>query len=264
MPYRVDLDEASAEAFDRLIELGALDVDGDGDGGTLSAILPDEVDAGRVVQLFGRGVRIGPAQGRDENSVWVVRPRSIRLGHLTILPADAPPQHGAIRMVDGASFGTGLHPTSRLCLDILDAEIASGHPQSLLDVGTGSGILAMAALHAGVGCAVALDIDANAVRAAVVNARLNRLSSRLRVVQGGPEAVSGAWPLVVANVLAAPLMAMAPTLVRRVARAGRLVLSGVRTSLAVDVEQAYTRCGMRPVTTTARDGWTALTLQATW
>ena len=167
-------------------------------------------------------------------------------------------------MTDSPAFGTGLHPTTALCLEILDDEIAASRPERALDVGTGSGVLALAALCLGVPHAVAIDIDADAARIAAENARLNDLRARIHLVRGGPEAVSGSWPLVVANVLAAPLIEMAPTLTRRVGRGGRLVLSGIRSSLATEAARAYVRLGMRQVDTRARDGWTALVLHATW
>jgi ribosomal protein L11 methyltransferase len=167
-------------------------------------------------------------------------------------------------MIDSPAFGTGLHPTTALCLEMLDAEFALSTAAGVLDVGTGSGILALAALAAGVPRAVAIDIDGVAVRAAHDNARLNGFTSRLRLLQGGPEALAGAWPLVLANVLAAPLMAMAPDLSRRVASRGRLIVSGVRSSLSVDVEGSFRRAGLRLVSRTTRDGWTALVLHASW
>jgi ribosomal protein L11 methyltransferase len=98
-------------------------------------------------------------------------------------------------------------------------------------VGTGSGILALTALKLGVPQAVGLEIDAEALPVAAENARRNHLADRLHLVLGGPEVVEGHWPLVVANVLAAPLMEMAPVLVRRLARSGRLVLSGIPCSV---------------------------------
>lgn len=279
MPYRIDLHGAPADAFDRLVELGALDVELiDGDGG-IAAIMPDRVLAASVARALGVGVddvRVTPARGRDSDSVWLLTPRPVRAGRrLQIvpadwpLPADWPPEDwpseaGTLRMVDGPAFGTGLHPTTALCLEALDDELTAWRPESMLDVGTGSGVLALAALHAGVPLVLGVDIDAEAVRVAAENARLNGLSSRLEFVHGGPEALSGSWPLVLANVLAAPLMEMAPTLARRVGRGGRLVLSGIRSSLAPDVEQAYRHAGMRQVRAQAREGWTALTLHASW
>ena len=113
-------------------------------------------------------------------------------------------------------------------------------------MGTGSGVLALAALLRGVPEAVGLDIDPDALQAAEENARLNGLEGRLRLVKGGPESVDGVWPIVMANLVAAPLIEMAPALVRRVGPAGRLVLSGIPSSVAREVDQAYRRCGCEP------------------
>jgi ribosomal protein L11 methyltransferase len=272
MPYRIDLRGAPADALDRLVELGALDVEPI-EGG-IAALMPDGIIAASVATALGldearhaRDLRVTPARGRDNESVWLLSPRPVQAGRLRIVPADwppDPPEAGMLRMVDGPAFGTGLHPTTALCLEALDDELTAWRPQSVLDVGTGSGVLALAALCIGVPRVVALDIDAAAVRVAAENARLNGLASRLYLVHGGPEALSGSWPLVLANVLAAPLMEMSFTLARRVGRGGRLVLSGIRSSLAADVEQAYRRVGMKQVRTQARDGWTALTFHASW
>jgi ribosomal protein L11 methyltransferase len=167
-------------------------------------------------------------------------------------------------MIDSETFGTGLHPTTALCLQALDEELNTNRPSSILDVGTGSGILALAALHAGATRVTAIDVDAAAVRIADANARLNGFRSKLSLVCGGPESLSGTWALVLANVLAAPLIDMAPTLARRVSRQGRLVLSGIRQSIARDVESAYRHVGMRLVGDAARCGWTALIFRASW
>jgi ribosomal protein L11 methyltransferase len=134
----------------------------------------------------------------------------------------------------------------------------------MLDVGTGSGILALAALEGGAGRVVAVDRDARAIGTAAANAALNRLSSRLLLIRGGPEALSGRWPLVVANILAAPLIELAPALVQRLASGGRLVLSGIPGGVASDVAGVYTGYGLRLVGSEMRAGWCALTLQTTW
>ena len=99
---------------------------------------------------------------------------------------------------------------------------------------------------------------------AAENARLNNLVDRLQLLLGGPDAVSGAWPLVLANVLAAPLIEMAPVLVRRVGSRGRLILSGIPWSLESEVRQAYERLGMRYLRSEKRAGWIVLMLQASW
>jgi ribosomal protein L11 methyltransferase len=263
VPYRIDLPGAPAVLFDRLVDLGALDVEATADG--VAALLPDSVSPASVAAALGANhVHIAPAHGRDDGSVWVLSRRPVRAGQLQIVPAGWPAGDGALRLVDGPAFGTGLHPTTALCLEIIADNVATRPPAAALDVGTGSGVLALAALHAGVPRAVAIDIDGDAIRVAAENARLNRLEARLRLVRGGPSSVSGQWPLVLANVLAAPLAAMAPELAQRVARRGQLVLSGIRSSLAVEVEQAYRRVGMQRVSERQRDGWSALTLQASW
>ena len=262
MPYRVDLDSPPDDTFDRLVELGALDVEPVAGG--IAAIMPDAVPADTLARAFGQAIRVSADRARDDGSVWVVMPRAVRVGRWQIIPADWPPQAGALRMIDAPAFGTGLHPTTELCLAALDRELDAGRPARVLDVGTGTGVLALAALWAGVPHATAIDIDPDAVRAAADNARLNGLSSRLALVRGGPDAVSGVWPLVLANVLAAPLIEMAPVLARRLDRKGRIVLSGIRSSLAGDVEQVYRRVGLRHVTAETREGWSALTLSASW
>jgi len=125
-------------------------------------------------------------------------------------------------------------------------------------------VLALTGLLMGVPRAVGLDIDAGALKAASVNARLNKLEDRLELKLGGPEALEGTWPLVVANVLASPLIEMAPVLVRRVGNRGRLILSGIPLSQEAEVRLSYERFGMRHVRSETRSGWTVVVVQATW
>lgn len=263
MPYRVDLRDPPDDALDQLVSLGALDVELAGGG--LAALMPDGVDAASIASALGvAGVSVSPATGRDEGSVWILRLRSVRVGRLVLQPAHLPPQPGAVRLSDGPAFGTGLHPTTALCLEALEELLDLGIPPTVLDVGTGSGVLALAALMAGVPRVVGVDIDSDAMIVAAENARLNHFSGRLDLVRGGPEALSGSWPLVLANILAAPLIDLAPALVQRVQHGGRLVLSGVPNSMVPEVEQAYRRLGMRRLGETARAGWAAMVLCPSW
>jgi ribosomal protein L11 methyltransferase len=263
VPYRIDVDRPPPDALDRLVALGALDVE-ELHGG-LAALMPDGVAPETIANLLAlETVSVSPARSRDGGSVWLLSPRPVRVGGLLIAPAEAERAPGVLRLHDGVAFGTGCHPTTSLCLEVLADLIQHSRPARVLDVGTGSGVLALAALIQGVERAVALDIDREAAHDARANARLNDLEGRLDLVCGGPEAVSGAWPLVAANVLTAPLVDMAPALVRCVASGGRLVLSGIPSALAADVERAYQRVGMRPAGTAARSGWSALTLAPSW
>jgi ribosomal protein L11 methyltransferase len=181
-----------------------------------------------------------------------------------LLPSSMAAQPGALRMIDGTAFGSGLHPTTALCVELIEELVEYESPAALLDVGTGSGVLALAALLRGVPRAVGVDIDRAAILTAVENRRLNAVDRRLTLVQGGPEAIRGGWPLVVANVLAAPLIEMSSSLVQRVGHGGRLVLSGIAASVAVEVESAYRRLGMRSASVHPRAGWCALVMSASW
>ncbi len=227
--------------------------------------MPDSVTPELVVRVLGvDDIVVSPAVGRDNESVWVLTPRPIRIGSLRIVPADFDRQPGDLRLIDSGAFGTGLHPTTAMCLEALDETVRTARPSRVLDVGTGSGVLALAALMVGVSRAVAIDVDPAALGIAANNARVNELDARLQLVHGGPEIVTGTWPLVLANILAAPLIEMAPALVRRVGHHGYLVLSGIASSLASEVAETYVHHGMHRVDITSRDGWIALVLRASW
>lgn len=252
------------ETFDQLVKLGALDIESSHHG-ALAAVLPDSVTPEQVARALGvHGLSVSPAIGRDDASVWALRPRPIRIGRLSIVPADFAPASLAIRLTDTAAFGTGWHPTTTLCLEMLDEIVQLKTPDGVLDVGTGSGVLALAALALGVPRALGIDIDDQALAAAGDNARLNDVDDRLQLWRGGPETIAGSWPLVLANVLAAPLIEMAPTLVRRVGHRGQLLLSGIPESAAPEVAEAYRHLGMRRSGIRSRAGWVAITLQASW
>ena len=251
MPYRVDIGSAGPGALEQLIDLGALDVEA-GPGDRITALMPERITPAQVAAALGTGnLAVSPGIGRDADSVWVLSPRPLLIAGRMLY------------LVDAEAFGTGQHPTTALCLEALQDALAV-RPERVLDVGTGSGVLALAALLLGVPQATGIDIDAEALRVAAENARLNGIHERLQLTPGGPEAVTGAWPLVLANVLAAPLIEMAPALVRRVGHHGRLVLSGIPESVEPDVSQAYRRLGMHRVGMSSRGGWVALVLQASW
>jgi ribosomal protein L11 methyltransferase len=264
VPYRIDLRNVGDDAFDRLVELGAIDAELSHDGG-IAALMPDSVTPERVASALGvTDISVSPAVGRDARSVWVLSPRPIRIGRLRIVPAHAEAEPGALRLADAAAFGTGLHPTTALCLEALEEVVQIAPPDAVLDVGTGSGVLALAALMMGVPRALGIDIDDESLRVAAENARMNALDERLQLTRGGPDTITGTWPLILANVLAAPLIDMAPAIVRRVGHQGQLVLSGMPSSVEQDVERAYCRLGMRRVRVKSRGGWVALVLQASW
>ena len=263
MPYRIDISGPPHDVLDRLVQLGALDIELAGD--RVAAIIPDGVMPDAVVRALGVGsVTVSTAMARDNGSVWLLSRRAVRIGRVLIVPPEVAGPPDALILTDSAAFGTGHHPTTALCVEALEELLTIEVPGSVLDVGTGSGILALIALKMGVPRAVGLDIDADALKIAAEHARLNNMADRLELLLGGPDAVSGVWPLVVANVLAAPLIEMAPVLVRRVGSGGRLILSGIPESLEYEVRQSYERLGMRYLRSEKRAGWAVLLTQASW
>jgi len=263
VPYRIDISSPLEDALDQLVQLGALDIE-PVDGG-LAAIIPDGVTPEVVGHALGvADVNVSPAVPRDNGSIWLLRPRALRIGRVLIAPPGVAAPAGTLRLTDSVAFGTGHHPTTALCIEALEEAVNIEVPDSVLDVGTGSGVLALAALLLGVRRAIGLDIDADALKIAAEHALLNNMADRLELLLGGPDAVSGVWPLVVANVLAAPLIEMAPVLVRRVGSGGRLILSGIPRSLESEVLRIYQHLGMRHVRSEGRAGWTVVVVQALW
>ena len=156
---------------------------------------------------------------------------------LWIVPTwhDAPDSSAInLKLDPGLAFGTGSHPTTRLCLRWLDRHLAGG--ETLLDYGCGSGILAIAAVKLGAARVDGVDIDTQAVTASRDNAALNNVTAQF----GLPDALAaGAYDVVVANILTNPLKGMAPLLTGRVRAGGRLVLSGILAEQANDVMAVY-------------------------
>lgn len=134
----------------------------------------------------------------------------------------------------GLAFGTGSHPTTRLCLEWLCAELKAG--ETVLDYGCGSGILGIAAARLGAGSVTGVDIDDNALVAAADNASTNHVSLDLRHTRAP---LLETFAVVVANILTNPLCVLAPLLAARVASGGRLILSGVLETQADEVIAAY-------------------------
>lgn len=263
MPYRIDVRYPPHDALDVLVQLGAIDMEAVDEG--IAAILPDGVTPETVERaLEGASVTVSAAVARDSGSVWLLNPRSVRIGKLLIVSPETVTPAQALRLTDSTAFGTGCHPTTALCIEALEELLTAEQVDRVLDVGTGSGILALAALMMGVPQAVGVDTDADALLVAAENARLNHLADRLQLMRGGPEVADGTWPLVVANVLAAPLMEMAPVLVRRLGRGGRLVLSGIPSALETEVKRTYQNLGMRSTGSKTRGGWMMLMARASW
>jgi ribosomal protein L11 methyltransferase len=157
-----------------------------------------------------------------------------------------------IRLDPGLAFGTGTHPTTRMCLRWIAAHPPLG--RRVLDYGCGSGILGIGAARFGAAAVDAVDIDPAAVNATLANAQLNSVTLNA----GLPELATGRYRMVLANILATPLKLMAPLLCSLVAPGGSLVLAGILERQADELKLAYGSCARLQVSDT-EDGWVLMT-----
>lgn len=160
-----------------------------------------------------------------------------------------------IRLDPGLAFGTGTHPTTRMCLRWIANQPPRG--QRVLDYGCGSGILAIGAAKFGAAAVDAVDIDEAAVRATVDNARANGV----QLAAGLPDRASGRYQLVLANILATPLKVLAPLLCGHVAPGGALVLAGILARQADELKAAYAPYLPLEVAD-EEDGWILMTARS--
>ena len=229
------------------------------------ALFPDEArarDAGDVLsaQDFFEGCElIGVAEVPEQD--WV------RLTQSQFAPVDITPEFWivptwheppaaakqVIRLDPGLAFGTGTHPTTRMCLRWIAGQ-GSLAGNRVLDYGCGSGILAIGAAKFGATDIDAVDID----EAAVESTRLNADANGVKLQAGLPDAARGSYQVVLANILATPLKVLAPLLCQHVAQGGALVLAGILDRQAQELKDAYAPYLQLDVSDT-EDGWILMT-----
>jgi ribosomal protein L11 methyltransferase len=206
--------------------------------------IPAAQSLGRVAQLLGAHITesatVRAIEGRDWERVWLKDWKPMRFGRrLWVCPMEAPapedPEAVVVRLDPGLAFGTGTHPTTALCLQMLDAMPLTD--RSMIDYGCGSGILGIAALKLGAARAVAVDLDPQALVATRENAMRNGVAERLEI-QGVPPRLEAAG-CVFANILADPLIELEPVLAAACRPQADLFLSGVLKSQAYAVKAAY-------------------------
>jgi ribosomal protein L11 methyltransferase len=172
-----------------------------------------------------------------------------------------------MRLDPGLAFGTGTHPTTRMCLKWTAQNAATFAGQPVLDYGCGSGILAIGAALFGSGAIDAVDIDPAAVESTNANAEANLAhlkdaQGRLPIRAGLPDLVGeaqAAYPLVLANILATPLKMLAPLLAGHVAPGGHLVLAGILARQEDELKAAYAEVGLQLEVSNAEEGWILMT-----
>lgn len=264
----MELDEAAIEPIEETLRsLGAVAVTVTGAAGDpLLEPAPGAVPLWRRCRLTGlfqasvavpelertlaeagvRRVEVDVLEEQDWQNQWRQHATRARFGErLWLVPRDAePPGEPALRLDPGLAFGSGSHPTTRLCLDWLARHELTG--LSVLDYGCGSGVLGLAARKLGCERVLAVDHDPQALLAARDNAAYNALADD-RFVVGAPEALGDSvFDLVLANILANPLIELAPRLSGALDREGVLVLSGMLEPQWRDVAAAYPELDFEP------------------
>jgi ribosomal protein L11 methyltransferase len=191
-------------------------------------------------------LRVRPVDDLDWTEAWREGYAPQRIGPVVIVPSwisePISPGEVELRLDPGMAFGTGLHPSTRGCLTLLQQ--VSPMPSSVLDVGSGSGILALAALRLGAERAVCLDTDPIAVEATLANAAANGLADRVDAREGSlPDPPPTTYPLVLANLVASILVELAPALAANTEAGGTLIASGIIERRADEVIGALRAAG---------------------
>jgi len=208
----------------------------------------------------------------DWAEAWKRHIGVMRIGQRVIIRPSWRRHHGTaddvvVALDPGMAFGTGLHPTTRLCVagierwadaGLLARGTARDGAARVLDVGCGSGILSIVAARLGAGEVVGVDTDPIAVEATVANARRNRVARRVHARAGSLPAAGGPYDLVVANLIASVLVALADRLADAVAPGGRVLTSGIFVEREAEVAAALADAGLAPAGRTAEGEWVAL------
>jgi ribosomal protein L11 methyltransferase len=228
------------------------------------ALLEADADAGELLATACAALELAAVPAWSVAAVaeqnWVQLTQSqfdpIRIsGRLWIVPSwHEAPDTAAVNLIldPGMAFGTGSHPTTRLCLEWLERNVVAGC--TLLDYGCGSGILAIAAARLGAGTVAGVDIDPQAVAAAAANAERNGVVARFT---DSAQPLAGEYDLVVANILSNPLRVLAPAICAHVRRGGWLALSGILREQADEIIAIYSRWLPLQVADT-REDWVCL------
>ncbi len=233
---------AATQVADALGHLQAFDLRGIGD---LRTRIVHEADWAEAWKAFFPVLRVGRR--------LVIRP--------TWRDHDARPDDVVIALDPGMAFGTGLHPTTRLCLTAFEPLAGDGRLDGarVLDVGCGSGILAIAAIRLGAASALGVDTDPIAIEATLANARRNRLGRRIQARAGSIPTGGRPFDVVVANLIAGVLVPLAPSLHAELCPGGSLVASGIFVDREAEVRTAFEAAGLEPTDRSVDGDWVALT-----
>lgn len=223
-------------------------------------------DRVRLLPTFGLAlesdeISIDWIEDQEWETAWKKHFKPVRIGRVLVKPTwervDAGPGDLVVEIDPAMAFGTGYHPTTQLCILALQDYVKSG--DSVLDVGTGSGVLAIAAALLGAQRVSAIDIDTIAVDTAIENVAQNGLSDIIDVKRAdSPMAYDGEANVVVANIIAKVLIDMAPDLAAKVMPKGLLIACGIINERAEDVRCAFEAAGVHTVEQRVDGDWVAI------
>ncbi len=196
----------------------------------------------------------------DWENAWKQHYHAIEIGEkLVVAPSweVCESQRTILRLDPGMAFGTGTHETTLLCLEALEREVKGG--ETLLDIGTGSGILAVGALLLGAGQAFGVDIDPMCVKTARENAQRNGVSGRFKAKVGDlASGVGGSYGIITANIVADAILRLAPALPPLLAPGGLFIASGVLTERGEEVRAGLEAAGLADTEIREKNGWVAI------
>lgn len=235
------------------------------DSDVLTAALKSAADKIPVLKSQNLDFRLGPpVQTENWAENWKQNFSTIQIGQrLLIRPSwEEHPQWDGMAVIEidpGMAFGTGTHGTTRLCLDIIEELLRdSNPPANMLDVGTGSGILALGAAALGCEQIIATDIDDRACRVARENIDKNGMQHRIEVTNQRLESLSGRYDLIVANILAEENVRLKQGFLEHLSPGGWLVLSGILKEKEDFVRQNFSVTGLKYLSTRYADEWVCL------
>ena len=212
-------------------------------------------DAGVEYTLNTEGV-----EQEDWQNAWKQYYHAMDIGRrLAIVPGweEYDTDRTVITMDPGMAFGTGTHETTSLCLETLDELVQGG--ERMLDIGTGSGILAIAALKLGAKEAEGVDIDPMCVRTAGENAQRNGVAERLTVLVGDlSDKASGVYDIITANIVAAAILSLATAVPALMAPGAKFIASGIIDERRDEVLDGLKAAGLRPVQVKEKRGWVCI------
>ncbi|MDD3193782.1 MAG: 50S ribosomal protein L11 methyltransferase [Oscillospiraceae bacterium] len=232
---------------------------------TLAAVsaMVRELKSGDADGRMGRlEISCGSLLEEDWENNWKQYYKPLRVGrHLMVVPSWEPYEKQEkdilLKLDPGMAFGTGTHATTRLCMELLEQSVKPGC--TLLDIGCGSGILAVCGVLLGAAHADGVDIDELAAKIAGENAALNGVSDRTHFVQGDlTDKINGQYDVICANIVADVIIRLCPSIPQFLKPDGTFLASGIIDERSVEVEKAIEHCGMTIAERREEGGWVAL------